>query len=75
MGEEALRSLKNSLLAASLAFALNACSIVSLRMMCFLRKYQARSIRMAKPSIEIARRGQIGQPAASKMEYIGGYFQ
>jgi len=30
---------------------------------------------MAKPTIEIASKGQMGQPAASKMEYIVGYFQ
>jgi type I restriction enzyme M protein len=36
----------------------------------FLRKYQLRSIRMARPKIETAKRGQMGQPAASKMVYI-----
>jgi hypothetical protein len=29
---------------------------------------------MARPKMEMARRGQIGQPAAIKMEYIRGYF-
>ncbi len=59
---------------ARVGVAAKASSIDCLRTMCVLRKYQLRSSKMAKPRMDIARSGQIGQPAAIKMEYMNGIF-
>lgn len=59
---------------AKVGVAAKASSIDCLRTMWVLRKYQLRSSKMAKPRMDIARSGQIGQPAAIKMEYMNGIF-
>ncbi len=59
---------------AKVGVAANASSIDCLRTMWVLRKYQLRSSKIAKPRMDMARSGQMGQPAAIKMEYMDGIF-
>jgi hypothetical protein len=59
---------------AKVGVAAKASSIDPLRTMWVLRKYQLRSSKIAKPRMDMARSGQMGQPAAIKMEYMNGIF-
>ena len=59
---------------AKVGVAAKASSIDLLRTIWVLRKYQLRSSKIAKPRMDMARSGQMGQPAAIKMEYMNGIF-
>ena len=59
---------------AKVGVAAKASSIDLLRTIWVLRKYQLRSSKIAKPRMDMASSGQIGQPAAIKMEYMNGIF-